>query len=123
MIFASGFYKTDIKMIIIRLLPVIISFLLLAAHFSRADQTALVIISLLIPILLFIKRRIVLRLIQIILIAAGAEWIRSMLFYIDVRKTSGDDWTRLAIILTAVAIYTVLSGLLLQNRKIMDKYI
>lgn len=109
-------------MIIFRLLPVIISFLLLAAHFSRADHTILVIITLMFPFLFFIKKRIILRIIQVVLIISGAEWIRAMLDYIEVRKAMGDDWTRLAIILSVVAIYTAASGLFLQNKKVMDKY-
>lgn len=109
-------------MIIFRLFPVLLSFLLLAAHFSRADQTVPVVVSLLVPVLFFIKRRYILRIIQVVLLAAGLEWIRAMLVYIEARKSIGDDWTRLAIILSAVALYTVLSGLFLQNRKIMDKY-
>jgi len=109
-------------MIVFRLLPVIFSFLLMAAHFSRANQTVLVVISILIPSLFLVKRRIVLRAIQVLLIAAGAEWIRSMLVYIDVRKAAGDDWTRLAVIMTAVAFYTAASGLFLQARKVLDKY-
>ncbi len=109
-------------MIIIRLIPVLLSFLLLAAHFSRADQTILVIISLIFPFLLLIKRRIILRLIQVVLIISGAEWIRAMLSYIAARKALDEDWTRLAIILSVVALYTAASGLFLQNRNILNIY-
>ena len=114
--------KTTLKMIIFRLLPVILSFILLAAHFSRAEQTILLIISLLIPTLLLIKKRIIIRIIQAVLLIAGAEWIRTMLNYIEIRKSMGDDWTRLAIILSVVAIYTAASGLFLQNQKILFRY-
>jgi hypothetical protein len=116
-----AYYNTH-SMIIFRLLPVLLSFLLIAAHFSRADQKILVIISLAIPFLLLIKKRVIIRIMQIVLLLAAAEWIRSMLIYIEVRKISGDDWTRLAIILSVVAIYTAASGLFLQNRKIMNNY-
>ena len=109
-------------MLIFRLIPVLISFALIAAHFSRADQPILLVISLAIPFILFIKKRIVVRIIQIVLIFAGAEWIRAMLSYIEVRKSVGDDWTRLAIILSVVAIYTAASGLFLQNKKILNSY-
>jgi len=109
-------------MIIFRLLPVLLSFLLIAAHFSRADQSILLIISLTIPFLLLIKKRIIIRIMQIVLLLAGAEWIRAMLIYIEVRQSSGDDWTRLAIILSIVAIYTAFSGFFLQNVKILNMY-
>ncbi|MBI5010381.1 MAG: hypothetical protein HZB98_12195 [Bacteroidia bacterium] len=109
-------------MILIRLLPVLISFLLLAAHFSRADQTILVIITLIFPFLLLIKKRFIIRIVQFVLLLAGTEWIRAMLDYIEVRKSIGDEWVRLAIILSVVAIFTAASGLFLQHRKIMDLY-
>lgn len=109
-------------MIILRLLPVLLSFLLIAAHFSRADQTIMVIISLAIPFLLLIKKRAIIRIMQIVLLLAAAEWIRAMLSYIEVRKLSGDDWTRLAIILSVVAILTAASGLIFQNKTILKMY-
>jgi peptidoglycan biosynthesis protein MviN/MurJ (putative lipid II flippase) len=115
-------YTSKLKMIIFRLLPVILSFLLVAAHFSRADQTIPAIVALIFPLLLLIRKRIIIRLFQVVLILAGAEWIRAMLGYIEVRKTLGDDYIRLAVILSVVAIYTAASGLFLQNKKILDIY-
>jgi hypothetical protein len=109
-------------MIVFRLLPVILSFLLMAAHFSRADQTFLAIVSLIFPLFLLIKKRIIIRLFQVVLILAGAEWVRAMFSYIEVRKTIGDDYIRLAVILSVVAIFTAASGLFLQNKKILDIY-
>lgn len=109
-------------MIVLRLLPLILSFVLLAAHFSRADLLPLVVLSLAIPFLFFIKKRWVIRSIQVILNFGGLEWIRAMLQYIDLRKSIGEDWTRLAIILTVVALYTAASGLFLQHKKILQAY-
>lgn len=109
-------------MIILRIFPVILSIILMAAHFSRADQTIPAIISLIFPLFLLIKKRIIIRLFQVVLILGGAEWVRSMFSYIEVRKSVGDDYMRLAVILSAVAIFTAASGLFLQNKKILDIY-
>jgi hypothetical protein len=45
-----------------------------------------------------------------------------MFSYIETRKTMDDDWTRLAIILSVVAICTAASGLFLQNSKLLNIY-
>ncbi len=109
-------------MIILRLLPVIVSFLLLAAHFSRVDLLSLVTLSLLIPFLLFIKKRWIARIMQIVLLAGAFEWIRIMIYYIGIRKSQGDDWTMLAMILSVVAIFTVASGFVFQSRHLKKVY-
>ena len=107
---------------ILRLLPVILSFGLLAAHYSRADTFPLVILSLLIPLLLFIKKAWVARSIQVLLLLGAVEWIRSMMGYIEIRKSIGEDWTRLAIILVAVAVLTACAGLVFQGKALKKRY-
>ena len=109
-------------MVVIRLLPVIISFGLLAAHFSRADLLPLVIMSLAIPLLLLIRKAWAARTLQLLLLLGAFEWIRAMLGYIELRKSIDDDWTRLAIILIVVALLTALSGLVFQGRSLKKRY-
>ncbi len=106
----------------LRLLPVIFSFGLLAAHFSRANMFPLVIVSLALPLLLLIKRAWVARSIQVLLILGAAEWIRSMFGYIEVRRSIGEDWTRLAIILVAVAVLTASAGLVFRGSSLKKRY-
>lgn len=107
---------------LLRLLPVIFSFGLLAAHFSRASLFPLVILSLVLPLLLFIRRPWAVRVIQILLLAGAAEWIRSMFVYIELRKSIGDDWGRLAIILVSVALLTACSGLIFRKKSLKQSY-
>lgn len=107
---------------LLRLLPVILSFGLLAAHYSRADEFPLVILSLLIPLLLFIKKAWVARSIQVLLLLGAAEWIRSMMGYIEIRKSMGEDWTRLAIILIVVALLTACAGLVFRGKALKLRY-
>jgi len=107
---------------IVRLLPVILSFGLLAAHFSRANMFPLVLVSLAIPFLLLIRKAWVARGIQVLLLIGAMEWIRSMLGYIGVRKEIGEDWSRLAIILVAVAVLTVCAGLVFRGKSLKKRY-
>jgi hypothetical protein len=114
--------KNCFLMNLLRLLPVLLSFALLAAHFSRADLFPLVIACLALPFLLLIKRSWVARSFQLLLLVAAAEWIRAMFAYIAVRKETGEDWTRLAIILTIVAVLTACSGLVFRGKALRKSY-
>ena len=107
---------------IVRLLPVIFSFLILSAHFSRGNLFVLSIICLLIPFLLFIKHGWVVRLIQIVLIIGSLEWIRSMFIYINQRQTLDEPYVRLVIIIGIVALFTGLSALVFRNQVLKERY-
>lgn len=107
---------------ILRLLPVIFSFLILSAHFSRGDLFVLSIICLLIPLLLFIKQVWIVRLIQIVLIVGSMELIRSMFHYINERQILGEPYTLLIIIMVSVALFTGLSALVFKNQSLKKLY-
>jgi hypothetical protein len=107
---------------ILRLLPVIIAFGLLAAHFSRANMPPAVVVTLITPFLLLIRKPWIARSIQVLLFIGAAEWIRSMLGYIQVRKEIGEDWGRLAIILVAVALLTACSALVFRGKSLKKRY-
>lgn len=110
-------------MIFVRLIPVLLSFLLLAAHFSRIDMLPLLILSLLLPNLLFIQRKWIARLIQVALILGSFEWVRTIFMYISQRRETGEDWVRLAVILGLVAMFTALSALVFQGRSLRERYL
>jgi hypothetical protein len=103
-------------------IPVIFSFILLAAHFSRKDLPLLSIIPLALIPLLFIRRKYALWIVQLALLAGSAEWVRSTFRYIEIRQQINDDWTLLAIILFSVALFTLISGLLLFLPKVQRNY-
>lgn len=104
------------------LIPAIFSFILLAAHFSRQNLTVIGIAALALLPLLFVKRKSSIWILQIALLLGSAEWVRSTLKYIEIRKQIDDDWTRLAIILFSVALFTLISGLLLFTKNISNQY-
>ncbi len=96
-------------------LPVVLSCLLLAAHFSRADVTPLVVASLLLPGLLCVKRAWAARVIQLALVLGGFEWVRTLIELVGQRRETGEPFIRLALILGAIAALTFLSALLLRH--------
>jgi hypothetical protein len=98
------------------------SFLLLAAHFSRNDITTLVVLSMALPFLLFLRRAWVPRLFQGLLILGALEWVRSLVMHALRRQAEGEPWTRLAIILGVVAFFTACSGLVFRNSKLRQRY-
>jgi len=107
---------------VLRLLPVIFSFLILSAHFSRAGSTLLTIIFLLLSLLLFIKKAWLARLLQIFLIIGSIEWIRILFVYVNERQAIGEPYLRLVIILGVVAIFTGLSALIFRNKTLKERF-
>lgn len=96
----------------LRLSPVVLSFLLLAAHFYRAGQLALTAACLAAPLLLVLRRRWVPRLFQALLALGALEWLRSLYVIASMRIAFDQPWARLAAILVTVALLTALSGLI-----------
>ena len=99
-------------MTFVRLFPVIFCALLLGAHFFRAGLTYLALLTLLFPLILLVKRAWVARLTQFVLVLGGIEWVRTLLVFVAERRETGQSWTRLAVILGCVALFTIGSGLL-----------
>jgi hypothetical protein len=106
----------------LRLLPVIVSFALLAAHFYRAELTLLVAICAFFPLLLFLRTPWVPQLFQGALIIGALEWLRTLYMLAAMRIGFDQPWGRLAVILGAVALFTALSGLLFNGRSLRVRY-
>ena len=100
----------------------IISSVLLAAHFSRADLNLLIPLALLFPFLFLIKRKWIIRIYQIYLICGGLIWIERLLYLRRMRIAVGESWTVTAIILGVVVLITLFSAWMLQNKKLLNAY-
>jgi hypothetical protein len=106
----------------LRLLPVLISFLLLAAHFLRAGQTGVAFaLIFLLPVLL-VKKPWVPLLIQLVLFFGAVEWLLTLVSVAQMRIEFGSPWTRMAIILGSVALFTLLSGLVFWGKALSNRY-
>ena len=105
-----------------KLLPIIFSAMLLGAHFYRAGMIPLVVLSLLFPVLLFLRRVWAARLVQVILVLGAVEWLRTLLTLVAERRAIGQLWGRLVLILGLVAVFTGCSALLFYSRSLRKRY-
>ncbi len=106
----------------VRLLPVILSLLVLAAHFYRAGNLILVVLIAASPLLLFIRSTWIVRIIQVELILGGIEWVRTIFRLVDIRQAHNLPWDRLAVILGSVAAFTILSALVFNCKALKARY-
>lgn len=105
-----------------RLLPVVLSLLLLAAHFYRAGIIPVAGICLVLPALLFFRQRWVPWVMQGVLFFGAIEWLYSLYRFASLRIALEQPWIRLAIILGSVALFTALSALVFRNRAVRQRY-
>ena len=106
----------------VRLLPAILSLLLLAAHFFRNGMEILTGVCAALPFLLFFRQRWVPAVIQAALILGAVEWLFTLYGFAQVRIALGQPWTRMALILGTVALFSGLSALVFRSRFIRQRY-
>ena len=99
-------------MTFVKLLPVMLSALLLGAHFFRADLVPLAVVVALLPAVLVVKRAWAARLAQLVLALGALEWLRTLIVLVAARREMGQPWTRLAVILGLVTLVTLGAGLM-----------
>lgn len=105
-----------------RIVLFIIAAALTAAHFFRAGSYGLVALSLATPLLFLYRKRWSLMLLQLAAYGATVNWLVVMLLLVQLRLQIGRPWTTAAIILAAVALLTLLAGLLLNSRGMREYY-
>lgn len=104
-------------------LPVLLSALLLGAHFLRAGRIELVVLSLACTALLLVRRRWAAVVVQIVLVMSALEWLRTMLAVISMRQSVGAPWLRFALILGAVTLFTLGSALVFFTPRLRQRYL
>jgi hypothetical protein len=109
-------------MAIVYLIPPVIGFVLLAAHFFRGENQPAALVSLLMIIFVFVRRPWAARTIQFCLVLGSVEWLRSTISLIRSRSEMGEPFLRLAIILGGVALFTALSSLVFRTTKLRDYF-
>ncbi len=95
---------------ILRIVLIVLAFVVLAAHTSRAGSNLLAGLILLAPLLLFVRRPWAGWTLRVALILGGFEWIRTLFRLVGERRAASDDWVRLAVILIAVSVLTFLAA-------------
>ncbi len=94
---------------------------LLAAHFYRAGGTGPALAVLLLPLLLFVRRRWGRQGWGILLAAGSLEWARTLVQIAMVRNRHGMPWGRMALILGAVALFTAFGAWCLLRKNSREK--
>lgn len=106
----------------LKLLPVIISFLLLAAHFYRAGLVLPAGFCIVMPFILLLRESWVPRLCQILLLLGALEWLRILFVIANMRIQYDQPWIRMAVILGVVALFTALSGVVFRSKTLRERY-
>jgi hypothetical protein len=99
-----------------------IASVLMAAHFLRQGNWLLAALCALLPLLFLYRKGWVLVALQVAAYAAAAIWVVTAVQLVQERIAMGRSWTAAVIILGAVALFTALSGALLNSRAIRQKY-
>ncbi len=100
-----------------------IAHLLFAAHLLfHTSSWALAALPLLAMQLWYIKRNWVLMLEGLVLIAFASEWLRAGWFLVQSRLDAGRPWQTAGLIMVGVAAYTLLSAIVLMQRRLNQRY-
>jgi hypothetical protein len=100
----------------------LISLVLLAAHFARAQQWPLTLACAALMGVLALRRRWVPWTLQAALVLGAAEWLRTLLALVASRLALGQPYGRLAAILAAVALLTLGSALVFRVSAVRARY-
>jgi hypothetical protein len=103
-------------------IPVVLSLVILGAHFMRYGNSIGVIGALLLIALLIVRQPWVARLMQVVLTLGALEWVRTLYELAQVRAALGQPFTRMMIILGIVAAVTFCSALLFQSPALKKVY-
>ncbi len=104
------------------LLPVILSALVMGAHFLRGGHLGGVLFCLAALFLLTIREAWAARLMQLLLLLGALVWIWTMVDLAGIRRSLGEPWIRMAVILSSVALFTAASGLVFQTARMKLRY-
>ena len=107
---------------IARIVLYVVASWLIAAHFLRADELALVALCLATPLLFLARRGWSLLLLECLAYAASIIWLLTAWKIISLRLQFDQPWRLSAVILITVAAVSAVSGLLLRGSTIQARY-
>jgi len=106
----------------LRITPIIFAFLLLGAHFLRGGNTVLIVVSVVAPCLLLVKKRWILLLLQWLAYCGALVWIHTTLVLVRQRLATDAPWGRMLLILSGVTLFTLWAGYLLNSDVVKRRY-
>lgn len=102
--------------------PVVLSLVVLGAHFMRYGDTIFVVGALVLIALLFVRQPWVARLMQVVLVLGALEWLHTLYGLVQMRAALGEPYSRMLIILASVAAITACSALVFQSKTLKRVY-
>jgi hypothetical protein len=109
-------------LVALQLVPVVLSLLVLGAHFLRAGSFLMVAATLVVLGLLAVRRPWAARIVQVTLVVGALEWCRTLVVFASQRLGAGEPVVRLVIILGSVAVVTALSSVLFATARLRRVY-
>jgi len=114
--------QEETRLAALQLVPVVLSLLVLGAHFLRAGNVSAVVVVLVLLGLLAVRRPWAARAVQIGLALGAVEWVWTLWRLVDARMAAGEPAVRMAAILGAVTLVTGLSALIFQTQTLRQIY-
>jgi len=105
-----------------QLLPVILSLLVVGAHFLRSGWFPLTFLCLVLICSLIVREPFIPRIIQFALFLSSMEWLRSTFVLTSDRINAGQSWTKLAVILGCVAFVAFCSIFVFFTQSLKELY-
>ena len=103
-------------------IPVVLSLLILGAHFMRYDNTVGVVISVALIGLLLVRKAWVVRVLRLALLLRALEWVLTVYRLVQMRMAMGEPVTRMVVILGVVIAVTAGSAFLFETRTMRQVY-
>ena len=103
-------------------IPIVLSLIVLGAHFMRYGNSIGIAGSAVALALLFVRQPWVARLMQVVLVLGALEWVRTIVELVQVRAAMGEPYTRMIVILGIVVVVTAGSALLFQSKALKRIY-
>lgn len=97
----------------LRMIPAVISFLLLGAHFFRSDSLVLTGACALAPLLLPVKKRGIRLFLKALLFLGAVVWAQTAFILVQHRLAIDAPWLRLLAIMGGLVLFTLYAGTLL----------
>lgn len=105
-------------MILFRLLPAVLSLLLLAAHAYRSTHLVMMLACIAMLVLMWLPRPWAGRTLQFALLLGSLEWLRTTVTLVIERNQAHVPYMRLGLILGTVTMLTALSSLVLRQARV-----
>jgi hypothetical protein len=102
--------------------PIVLSLVVLGAHFMRYGNNIGVAVAAVLIVMLFIRQWWVARLVQIALLLGALEWSYTIWELVQLRAAHGLPYVRMVVILGTVAAVTLCSALLFQTATLKKIY-